>query len=429
LVFTFLDGPVLHQDRAWGGHGAPVDIPGLHPGLPRARTWCGLTTVRQLAWSVIAGGMGLAAASFVGSSWYLAEKIRSEALAVGPGPAMPAYDDVRFVGVSPEQVQLRAVGDQAALVKPMLYGLAWPGGTGYLGASATVSGGVVTRSLTVTSGAAPAAGQLAALDRSYFLSDPETALGIPVRDVVVPGPLGPLPAWYFPGPGSTFVIGVHGQNGTRKDVLRVIDIVHRMGFPALAVTYRNDLGAARDPSGYHRYGHTEWSDVEAAVRWSLAQGARSVVLVGQSMGAGVVAAFLARSSLAPKVARVVLDAPMLDLHAAIDYQVDRHLIPVIGRLPAPLIRTACRIASARFGVDWSATGYLDETSWLQVPALVTHGDDDPRVPISISMRLTELEPALVTFEVFPGAGHLESWNTDRSRYASLVESFLGPLAP
>jgi uncharacterized protein len=386
-----------------------------------------LRNLRQLARSVIPGGMGLAAASFLAGSWYLAEKIRSEALVVGPGPAMPAYDDVQFTGVSPGQVQLRAVGDQPALLKPMLCGIAWPGGTGHLGAVASVSGGVVTRPLTVVFGSAPAVGQLAALDRSYFLGDPATTFGRPVQDVVVPGPLGPLPAWYFPGPGSTFVIAVHGQNGTRKDVLRVIDVVSRMGFPALAVTYRNDLGAARDPSGYLRYGQTEWSDIEAAVRWSLTQGARRVVLVGQSMGAGVVAAFLQRSSLAPKVARVALDAPMLDLHAVIDYQVDRHLIPVIGRLPAPLIRTAKRIAGARFGVDWSAMSYLDETTWLKVPALVTHGDDDPRVPVSTSRRLSELKPSLVTVEVFPGAGHLESWNTDRSRYTSLVESFLAPL--
>jgi uncharacterized protein len=368
------------------------------------------------------------AAAFFGSSWYLAGRIRSEALAVGPRPATPAYDDVHFVGVSPGQVQLRAVGHQAALPKPMLCGIAWPGGIGHLGAVASVSRGVVTRPLTVISGSAPTAGQLGALDRSYFLSDPETALGLPVQDVVVPGPLGPLPAWYFPGPGRTFIIGVHGQNGTRKDVLRVIDIVCRMGFPAIAVTYRNDLGAARDPSGYLRYGQTEWSDVEAAVRWSLAQGARNVVLVGQSMGGGVVAAFLKRSPLAPKVARVMLDAPMLDLPAVIDYQADRHVIPVIGRLPAPLIRTAKRIASARFGVDWPAMSYLDETTWLEVPALVMHGDDDPRVPISTSLRLNELEPSLVTFEAFPGAGHLESWNTDRSRYTSLVKSFLAPLA-
>jgi hypothetical protein len=366
-----------------------------------------------------AGGTGLAAASFLGSGWYLAGRIRSEALAAGPGPQLPAYDDAQFVGLSPGQAQLRAIGDQPALAKPELYGVAWPGGTGHLGALAAVSGDIVTRPLTVVSGSAPAAGQLAALDRSYFLTDPETALGAPMQDIVLPGPLGPLPAWYFPAPGRTFIIGVHGQNGTRRDVLRVIDIAHRLGFPALAVP---------DPSGYLRYGQTEWGDVEAAVRWSLAQGARRVVLAGQSMGGGIVAAFLARSPLAPEVARVVLDAPMLDLRAVIEYHAGRHLIPVIGPLPAPLVWAAKRMASARFGVDWSATGYLDGTDWLGVPALLTHGDDDPRVPLSTSLRLRELRPSLVTLEIFPGAGHGESWNADRSRYTALLESFLAPLA-
>jgi len=384
--------------------------------------------LRRLAWSLIPGGTGLAAACFFGSSWYLAGKIRSEALAVGPGQAMPAYDDVQVVGLPSGLVQLRAVGDQPALLTPMLCGIAWPGGIGHLGAVASVSGGVVTRPLTMNCGSAPTVGQLAALDRSYFLGDPETALGIPVHDVVVPGPLGPLPAWYFPAPGRTFIIGVHGQNGTRRDVLRVIDIAHRMGFPALAITYRNDLGTAPDPSGYLRYGQTEWGDVAAAVRWSLAQGARRVVLVGQSMGGGIAAAFLARSPLALMVARVVLDAPMLDLRAVIEYHAGRHLIPVIGPLPAPLVWAAKKMASARFGVDWSATGYLDGTDWLQVPALLTHGGDDPRVPLSTSLRLRELQPSLVTLEVFPGAGHCESWNADRSRYTSLLESFLAPLA-
>jgi len=381
----------------------------------------------DVAWSAVAAATSLVATSFLGSAWYLAEKIRSEALAVAPGPAMLAFDDVQVTSLPPGKVQLRAIGDQPALVRPELYALAWQGGTGQLGAAAAVADGLVTRPLTVVSGSAPRVGQLAALDATYFLGDPAAALGIPLRDVVVPGSLGPLPAWYFPGPGSTFVIGVHGQNGTRKDVLRIIDVVRRMGFPALAITYRNDLATARDPSGYHRYGQAEWADLEAAVRWSLAHGARSVVLAGQSMGGGVVAAFLERSPLAPKVTRVLLDAPMLDLHAAIGHQVDRHPLPVIGRLPAPLIWTAKTIASTRFGVDWSAASYLDETTWLKVPALVTHGEDDPRVPISISIRLSELKPDLVTLERFPGAGHLESWNIDRSRYTSLLQSFLQPV--
>jgi pimeloyl-ACP methyl ester carboxylesterase len=217
---------------------------------------------------------------------------------------------------------------------------------------------------------------------------------------------------------------VHGQNGTRKDVLRIVDIVHHMGYPALAVTYRNDRGTEPDPSGYLRHGQTEWRDIEAAVRWSLAHGARSVVLAGQSMGGAVVAAFLRYSPLAPVVDRVLFDAPMLHLRAAVDYQVGRHCTPVLGRVAAPLVWTAERIASLRFGINWSATDYLGETTWLRVPALVTHGADDTSVPVSISAALKRLRPSLVTLEVFPGAGHLESWNIDRARYSALVASFL-----
>jgi hypothetical protein len=371
---------------------------------------------------------GLTAAVLAAVSWYLAGKIRSEALAVEPCPAMPAYDDVRFVGLSAGQARLTAVGSQPALSRPGVYGAAWQGGTGHLGAPVAAAGGVVTRPLTVTSGSAPRAGQPAAFEKAYFLGDPGAALGIPVEDAVIPGPLGPLPAWYFPGRHRTFVIGVHGQNGTRSDVLRIVDTAHRAGFPALAVTYRGDLGVTPDPSGYFRYGQTEWRDIEAAVRWSLAHGAQGVVLAGQSMGGGIVAAFLRHSPLAAAVARVVLDAPLLDLRAAVRYQVRRHTSPVTARLLAPVAWLAERTASVRFGVDWRAAAYLDETTWLRVPVLVTHGDDDIRVPLSTSAALQALCPALVALEVFPGAGHLESWNTDRARYTALLRSFLAPLA-
>ena len=54
----------------------------------------------------------------------------------------------------------------------------------------------------------------------------------------------------------------------------------------------------------------------------VARAGRPRLLVGQSMGGSIVAAFLERSPLAAKVARIVLDAPMLDLHAAVNHQVD-----------------------------------------------------------------------------------------------------------
>jgi uncharacterized protein len=401
---------------------------GSPPGAPaarRPRRW-----LRRLLWSVLAVVVALALVFFAGGGWYFAGQIRSGALAVEPGTALPAYADARVVGVAPGLIRLRAIGSQPALFKPELDGIAWRGGIGHLGASAAVSGGVVTRPLTVVSGSPPRAGQLVGLDTFYFLGDPRTALGIPMRTVVVPGPLGPMPAWYFPGRGSTFVIGVHGRNSTRTSLLRVVSIVHGMGFPALSVTYRNDRGVARDRSGYLRYGETEWRDLEAAVRWALTHGGRHIVLAGPSMGGGIVAAFLEHSPLAPKVMRVVLDAPMLDLQATVAYGASQRSMPVTGgNIPAPLVWTAETIASGRFGVDWSATDYLSNVSWLQVPALVVHGTDDTTVPISTSMRLKQLRPSLVTFARFPGAGHVESWNIDRARYTSLLESFLSPVAP
>jgi alpha-beta hydrolase superfamily lysophospholipase len=379
---------------------------------------------------MLAAVIALALVFFAGGGWYFAGQIRSEALAVEPGTALPAYTDVRVVGVAPGLVRLRAIGSQPALFKPELNGIAWRGGIGRLGAPVAVAGGVVTRPLAMVSGSPPRAGQLAGLDTSYFLGDPGPALGIPVRDAVVHGPLGPLPAWYFPGRGSTFVIGVHGRNSTRNSLLRVVSIVHRLGFPALDVTYRNDLGVARDRSGYLRYGVAEWRDLEAAVRWALAHGARHVVLAGLSMGGGIVAAFLGHSSLAPKVTRVVLDAPMLDLQATIAYGASQRSLPVTGgSIPAPLVWTAETIASGRFGVDWPATDYLSDVSWLKVPALVIHGTADTTVPISTSIRLKQLKPSLVTLARFPRAGHVESWNIDRARYTALLDSFLSRAAP
>jgi hypothetical protein len=364
---------------------------------------------------------------YLSASWYFSERIHSEALAAEPGREMPAYDDVRFLNLASGYASLVAIGHQPGLTKPQIYGIAWEGGVGHLGSSISISSGVVKRPISVTFGSAPVTGELAALDRSYFMGEVGAALGIPVTDTVVPGPLGPLPAWYFPGDGKTHVIGIHGRNGARRDLARVVEVVHRLGFPAIVITYRNDFGVAPDPSGCTRYGQSEWCDVEAAVAWSLDHGARNVVLVGQSMGGGLVAAFLRHSMLATKVVRVIFDAPMLDLRTGVNYYARQHRAGAVRMAMAPVLWAGRRIASIRFRIDWSAVDYLDDGSWLKVPTLVTHGDDDDKVPIAISAALKILQPSLVTLAVFPGAGHLESWNMDRPRYTALVESFLAPL--
>src|SRR5215471_6352547 len=96
---------------------------GSPPGAPAAG-------LRRLLGSVLAVVVALALVFFIGGGWYFAGQIQSGALAVEPGTALPAYTDVRVVGVAPGLIRLRAIGSQPALFKRELNGIAWRGGIG-----------------------------------------------------------------------------------------------------------------------------------------------------------------------------------------------------------------------------------------------------------------------------------------------------------
>ena len=195
------------------------------------------------------------------------------------------------------------------------------------------------------------------------------------------------------------------------------------GLPSLTITYRNDAGAPADPSGLYQFGRTEWRDLDAAVGYAAHHGAREVVLVGASMGGGIIASYLRNTPDAP-VAGVVLDSPMLDFGETVSYGAEQEPLPVLGHVPAPLTWTAKQFTSLRYGVDWNATDYLDDTSWLDVPALVVHGSADTTVPLRTSEQLKASRPGLVSLVVVPQAEHVESWNVDPDAYDEVVARFL-----
>jgi pimeloyl-ACP methyl ester carboxylesterase len=388
------------------------------PGAHRARRW-----PRRLLVAVLA----LLAFFYLGGGWYFSNVIRDRALSGAERRAsLDLSPDLTVQAVTGDAIVLRPIGDgPTGLTLDGTFGLRWDGGYGQVGPITSRDGPDVSRSFTLLEGEAPSDGAEAQLDARAY-PDPAAA-GVHVRDVTIRGPLGDYPAWYVAPTGSaraTWVVVVHGNSMSRTDNIRMLPSLRDAGYPTLSITYRNDAGAPEDPSGYLRYGLTEWADLEAAVRYALDHGSQGVVLYGDSMGGSVIAAFLQRSQLESQVVGLVLDAPMLNFSATVDDNASRE--PLIGpiKLPSSLTAVAKWMAERRFGVDWSALNYLATPQIFDLPTLVFHGTDDTTVPIATSEELARMKPTWVTLVTCPGANHIECWNADPAAYEQRTLDFL-----
>src|SRR5262249_39615782 len=148
------------------------------------------------------------------------------------------------------------------------------------------------------------------------------------------------------------------------------------GLTSLSISYRNDLGAPGSPDGLYHLGETEWRDVAAAVRCAGKHGARRIVLVGYSMGGALIEQFMLHSSLAGRVAALVLDAPVLNWRSVIEYSSEEMGLPGFFGLPVEWT------LDARVNPDWDDLDALRHTGALQLPILLFHSTGDETVPIA-----------------------------------------------
>ena len=350
-----------------------------------------------------------------GVAWYYSGVLYDLALEVGE-------DEVEYNLVATDvgngMVKLEDGPGDGEWRLPGRWGLSWDGGNGMIGDIVEYGASTSVRRFTLVDGEPPRSSP-AKVSSDIFPNDPYLAFGIEYAEVEYESPLGIQDAWQFEGDLDTWAIFVHGHRGKPGDGLSSLPTLHDLGMPALFITYRNDEGQPGDPSGIYQYGLTEWQDLHAVVEYVLSQpGAGEVVLIGHSMGGGIVVKFLYESSLAGSVASVILDSPVMDFNAPVDLGARQRNLPGFVSVSVKWISTL------RFGLDWNAMDYLKDAGQLDVPILLIHGEDDTRVPIETSEALAELRPDLVTYSVYPDTAHADAWNTDADRYERELREFL-----
>ncbi len=234
-----------------------------------------------------------------------------------------------------------------------------------------------------------------------------------------------MPAWLIPSAPAaptatrgTWAIVVHGHNDNRQNDLRIAPALRRAGLTSLLISYRNDLGAPESPDGLYHLGESEWVDLQAAVRYALAHGARRVVLVGYSMGGALVTQFMQRSPLSGRVAALVLDAPVLDWRSLIEFNAEQIGLPGFLGMPVEWM------IDARANPDWDSLDALEHTEDFHLPILLFHSTEDELVPISTSDKFAADLPHWVTYHRVPIVGHTESWNLNPRLYDRRLRHFL-----
>ena len=158
-----------------------------------------------------------------------------------------------------------------------------------------------------------------------------------------------------------------------------------------------------------------------AVQFAVENGVERFILMGYSMGAAMILNFLYQSQLADKVVGIILDSPMLDFGATVDFQAMQLGVPrsfaAIGKF----------ISSFRFDINWEDLNYLSHVDQLKIPLLLFHGDAGTTVPIQISDSLATRWAGMLRYVPIGGATHIRSWNVNPDLYEKEVSRFIQDL--
>ncbi|WP_346728806.1 alpha/beta hydrolase family protein [Leucobacter manosquensis] len=172
-------------------------------------------------------------------------------------------------------------------------------------------------------------------------------------------------------------------------------------------------------------------DVEEAIHYAIRRGAERIVLFGWSMGGTIAAQLALKPDLAPHIAALVLDSPVLDWHDVILANCARAGLPgFAGSLAAPWLarRTFARLVALPHSIPLETMSYKQWAADLRVPTLILHGDHDDPAPMSTSTVVRSIRHDVVELNLF-SAGHTLSWNADSSGWRQTVRTWLARQAP
>ena len=232
-------------------------------------------------------------------------------------------------------------------------------------------------------------------------------------------------AWQFEGNSSNWVIHVHGRRAMMGETLRNLNQFKDLGFSQLTLSMATDpkpfgLGKAKSTLG-----HAEWLEIEQAVEYALAQGAKQITLFGWSQGALISGLFLKNSDKTDSVVRAIFDSPLLDYRSTMRFHADRQGVDkeLGDRVIDGIFTNRLFKLFGYSNVDVDKLSLAKNTIGKEIPILVLHSARDGHVEIQDVHKFAELNSKVSLVEI-EGAKHCRLYNHDEMKYKESIANWL-----
>ena len=389
--------------------------------------------------------------ALLGVGWYFSGLIYESGL-------NPEFTETESVGTAEDRVVVESITSKSiklnveeeqwgVMLENGIYGIIGQNGDAVIGKILNTNGNIIERELLQINGSLVTGDRIAGsagllLDEktgiykilgtsgwsgqaTQGIYTPKSVVDIEYEDIFYQSDIGQFPAYLTSSGDDGVVIFVHGFRGDySREVfaqLRAKDLMD-MGFRSMIISYRNDRGLPKDPSGIFQYGVSEWKDIDAAID-EARKISQNVVLWGISGGGGPVSSWIQNTDDLSKVSGIIYEAPVISFWESVEVNGAARF----PWLPQGLFSYFKIVTELRYGVDFDSMDFRDAVINSDIPVLLFHGDDDEWVPVEMSDVIAESRDKNFTYIRSENVGHVTSWNADPEMYVRELSKFLNSL--
>ncbi len=244
-------------------------------------------------------------------------------------------------------------------------------------------------------------------------------VGLPFTGRRVAGATADLAVWCVPAERHRAVVVLfHGYSASRSSLIPAAGPLHDLGCDLVLVDFRGSGGSAGRVT---TIGYREADDVAAAAAFARTwRPGEPVVLLGQSMGAAAV--LRAVGQLHVPAEGLLLESPYDRLLSTAENR-----FRSMGLPPFPAAELLVFWGGVQQGYWAFGLNPAEAAAGVRCPAVVLHGDLDPRVTVAQSRAVFDALGGPKHFERFATAGHLGFREADPGRWRRVVDVFLSTL--